>query len=70
MYLVRLIPAVLIPDAKLGVVVEQRLAARRLPSGQHSVVEWRQPSAVLVVRGRSQREQRLQIEQSGWPLFF
>lgn len=60
-HLVRLIPAVLVPDAQLGVVVEQRLAARRLPSGQHSVVERCQPSPVLVVRRRSERKQRLHM---------
>lgn len=55
----RLVPAVLVPDAQLGVVIEERLAAGRLPSGEHSVVERRQAPPVLVVRRRSQREQRL-----------
>lgn len=55
----RLVPAVLIPDAQLGAVVEQRFTAGGVAPCQHSVVERRQPSPVLVVRRRTQRQQDL-----------
>lgn len=55
-----LIPAVLVPDAQLGVVVKQCFAAGGVSPCQHSVVERRQPSPVLVVRRGSQRQQDLQ----------
>lgn len=58
-----LVPAVLVPDAQLGAVVKECLAAGRLSPGQHSVVEWCQPSPVLIVRRCTQRQQDLQKER-------
>lgn len=55
-----LVPAVLIPDAQLGVVVKQCFAAGGVAPCQHSVVERRQPSPVLIVWRRTQRQQDLQ----------
>lgn len=55
-----LVPAVLVPDAQFGVVVKQCFAAGGVPPCQHSVVERRQPSPVLIVRRRTQRQQDLQ----------
>lgn len=58
-YLVALIPAVLIPGAQLGSVVEQGLAAGRLAPCQHGVIQRGQATAVLVVRRRSERQKSL-----------
>lgn len=58
-YLMRLVPAVLVPDAQLGAVIKERLAAGGLAPRQHSVVERRQPPPVLVVWRCSQRQQDL-----------
>lgn len=55
-----LVPAVLVPDAQLGVVVKECFAAGGVSPCQHSVVERRQPSSVLIVRRRAQRQQDLQ----------
>lgn len=55
----RLVPAVLVPDAQLGAVIKERFAAGGLSPRQHSVVERRQPPPVLVVWRCSQRQQDL-----------
>lgn len=62
-YLMRLIPAILVPDAHNGAVVKQSFAAGGVAPCQHSVVERREPSPVLVVRRRTQRQQDLQGAQ-------
>lgn len=54
------VPAVLVPDAQFGAMVKQCFAAGGVTPRQHSVVKRRQPSPVLIVRGRTQREQDLQ----------
>lgn len=65
LYLMCFIPAVLVPDAQLGAVVKESLAAGRLSPRQHSVVERRQPPTVLIVRRRTQRQQDLQDSRGG-----
>lgn len=58
-YLVYLLPAILIHTADLGVVVQQQLAAVGVSSHHGAVIEGSQPPAVLVVRRRTQVQQRL-----------
>lgn len=58
-YLMCLIPAILIPDAQFGMMIKECFTAGGLSPCQHSVVEWRQPPSVLVVRRCSQRQQSL-----------
>lgn len=58
-YLVRLVPAILVPDAQFGMMVKECFTAGGLPPCQHSVVKWCQPPSVLVVRRRPQRQQSL-----------
>lgn len=58
-YLMCFIPAVLVPDAQFGVMVKQCFAAGGVAPCQHSVVKRRQPSPVLIIWGRPQREQNL-----------
>lgn len=53
------IPAVLVPDAQFGVMVKHCFAAGGVAPCQHSVVKRRQPSPVLIIWGRPQREQNL-----------
>jgi len=59
-HLVDLLPAVLVHAAEPGVVVQQELAAVGIPPHHGTVVQGRQPPAVLVVRGGTQVQQRLQ----------
>lgn len=64
-YLMCLVPAVLIPDAQLAAVVKECFAAGGISPCQHSVVERSQPSSVLIVWRRTQRQQDLQKDTGG-----
>lgn len=66
-YLMCLVPAVLIPDAQFGAVVKECFTAGGLSPCQHSVIEWRQPSPVLIVRRCTQRQQDLQKKTAERP---
>lgn len=65
MNLMCLVPAVLVPDAQFGVMVEQCFAAGCVTSCQHSVIERRQPSPVFIVWRGTKRQQDLQDKTAG-----
>lgn len=66
-HLVDLLPAVLIHAAQPGVVVQQELTAVGITPDHGAVVQGCQPSAVLVVWGGTQVQQRLQEKRLHCP---
>lgn len=58
-YLMRFIPAVLIPCPQLCPVIEQSLTTGSVAPCQHSVVQWGQATAVFVVWRRSEGQESL-----------
>ena len=63
-YLVNLAPALVVVGADHGPLVQQHLGAGLVGVVGHAVVERRQPSPVLEVRGCSQVQQRLHGQDS------
>lgn len=64
-YLVDLLPAVLVPAADGGVVVQQELAAAGVPPHRGRVVQRSQPAAVLGVGRRPELQKGLKASTNG-----
>lgn len=59
-YLVDLLPAIFVAVAELSVIIQQQFAAVRVSPHHRTVVQRSEPTAVFIVRRRSQIQQGLQ----------